>query len=426
MQMPYKLEAMQELFRRRAEERPEEPVVKKKRAVRFRCRDCGGIFERDQIRKIGNLPFCVSCAPNHVLCSHCNSMIKLTTEKYYRNRSLIYCEDCIPKMTFICPICGELKPTFHSIVDRNRVRVCRDCTSSTVVMCDDCGAWCNRNVAVRNTAGIFCPTCLPNNNFRPEDDRIGSMPSLNFKHMPGEHTYKYIGVELEVDGGDFRKTVRRLNHSFHDDIFLKYDGSLSDRGIEIVTHPCTFRYHMEELPWEEIIRVCRQGKYTSHKNQRCGLHLHVSRRAFGEDSTYQANMARLLYLVDIVWPQLSKFTRRSPSSLDRWASHYGNGVDRRRYDCDIAYYNAVRSYTCNSRYRSVNMSPRNTIEFRLFRGTLKHQTLVGTIQMVNLLCSLAVEKKNKEIMEMSWPKLKEEAQNYGYEELLGYCEKRGL
>lgn len=394
------------------------------REVRYRCRDCQKVFPASKITKVNSTPFCHACAADHAKCNGCGATLKLSTDKHYRYESIIYCAECIPRRTFTCPECGQLMPHYNSYERRGR-RLCANCRTR-YSYCEDCGNWVLNTQAVRNDMGVFCASCAPNNDYRRGDDRIGSCPALTFLRVPGEDTMKYLGVELEIDGGTFKKTVRELNHNFGEHIFLKYDGSLSDRGIEVVTHPATFKYHMDQLPWEDIILKCRQGGYSSHTNGRCGLHVHVSRKAFGVlRPHYEANVARLLYLVDNAWSEIRKFTRRDSSSLNRWAAHYP--VDKTRFTLDSGdYYRVAHDNACGSRYRSVNLCPTNTIEFRLFRGSLITETVVGTIQLVNLLTAMATSYSNADIMSSDWSTVKDEASQYGYTEMLRYCERRGI
>lgn len=41
------------------------------------------------------------------------------------------------------------------------------------------------------------------------------------------------------------------------------------------------------------------------------------------------------------------------------------------------------------RYTAVNLMPENTIEFRIFRGTLRYETFMATIEFTHYLCELA-------------------------------------
>ena len=55
------------------------------------------------------------------------------------------------------------------------------------------------------------------------------------------------------------------------------------------------------------------------------------------------------------------------------------------------------------RYTCVNITNEDTIEFRIFRGTLKYNTLIATLQMVNRICDLAIFLSVSEIRNLSWP-----------------------
>ena len=54
------------------------------------------------------------------------------------------------------------------------------------------------------------------------------------------------------------------------------------------------------------------------------------------------------------------------------------------------------------RYVAVNIENYNTIEFRLFRGTLRYKTFIATLQLVDEICYCAINMTDKEIEDMSW------------------------
>lgn len=86
----------------------------------------------------------------------------------------------------------------------------------------------------------------------------------------------------------------------------------------------TLTYHQEVMPWKEILRKAVSKSYQSHKAGTCGLHVLVSRDAFGETEIQQDTcIARILYLVEKHWDELLKFSRRTQSQLDQWAARYG-------------------------------------------------------------------------------------------------------
>ena len=43
-----------------------------------------------------------------------------------------------------------------------------------------------------------------------------------------------------------------------------------------------------------------------------------------------------------------------------------------------------------------------TIEFRLFRGTLKHNTLIAALELVDAICDIAMNMTEDEIEKQSW------------------------
>ena len=47
--------------------------------------------------------------------------------------------------------------------------------------------------------------------------------------------------------------------------------------MELVTHPMTLEYHLNEMPWEEVLRKAQSMGYLSHAAGTCGLHVHISR-----------------------------------------------------------------------------------------------------------------------------------------------------
>ena len=54
------------------------------------------------------------------------------------------------------------------------------------------------------------------------------------------------------------------------------------------------------------------------------------------------------------------------------------------------------------RYTSVNLTNTDTIEFRIFRGTLKYNTLIATLQLLDRICDVAIFLTDDQIKSMSW------------------------
>ena len=57
------------------------------------------------------------------------------------------------------------------------------------------------------------------------------------------------------------------------------------------------------------------------------------------------------------------------------------------------------------RYTCVNLTNRDTIEFRMFRGTLKYNTLIATLQLVDRICDVAIYLSDDELKARPGPPL---------------------
>jgi len=156
-------------------------------------------------------------------------------------------------------------------------------------------------------------------------------------------------------------------------------------------------YHQSEMPWADILREAVSMGYRSHQSGTCGLHVHVSRDAFGSTASEQdAAIARVLYFFEKHWEELLKFSRRTSRQLDQWAARYGY-KDHPREILDHAKKGGGRG-----RYSCVNLQNVETIEFRIFRGTLKLNTLIATLQLVDRVCDVAFYMTDDEVKSMSW------------------------
>ena len=114
--------------------------------------------------------------------------------------------------------------------------------------------------------------------------------------------------------------------------------------------------------------------------------------------------------------QLLKFSRRSEYSMNRWAARYGYEKTGRQILDKAKKGN-------NGRYAAVNLMNWATIEFRLFRGTLKHNTLIAAIELVNEICDLAIRLTDEGIEKMSWSEFVETIEA---PELIEYLKERRL
>ena len=151
------------------------------------------------------------------------------------------------------------------------------------------------------------------------------------------------------------------------------------------------------MPWDRLLEKLKSMGYSSHQAGTCGLHIHVNRTSLGEtDAEREATVARILYLFEKFWDELLKFSRRTHRQLERWAARYGYKESPK----DVLDH--AKKGTHNGRYTCVNLENTDTIEFRMFRGTLKLNTVIATLQLVDRVCDVALCLSDDEVKRLSW------------------------
>ena len=334
--------------------------------------------------------------PETDVCSSCgcvHPLTELTTVGLH-----IYCNECLERETVVCSHCG-CRVERDDNAGTNDLPLCQNCYDDYYTSCCNCDRIIHRDDAHYEDDDIYEPYCSDCYNNR---DSGGTIEDYYYKPRPifyGNGT-RYFGVELEVDGagesGDNAEDVMWVGNRNAEHIYCKHDGSLDD-GFEIVTHPMTLEYHQNAMPWESITNKLHDMGYLSHKTSTCGLHVHVNRNSFGDNVADQdACIARVLYFFEKHWDELLKFSRRTAGQLERWAARYGYKDHPR----DVLEH--AKKGTQFGRYCCINLQNYETIEFRIFRGTLKYNTIIATLQLVNRVCEVAQFMSDDEVRAMSW------------------------
>ena len=347
-------------------------------------------------------------------CEWCG--VAVGCEQTFEVEGRVLCAGCVETETDVCEYC-ENRVLQENIFSDEYIRLCRLCYQDCSVTCYDCGRIVLEDYwhYIESSDHYVCDDCYRENE---EIHNCDYKPEAVFYGGGG----RYFGVELEIDGGgeddgNAREFLSIANPE-RERLYCKRDGSLKD-GIELVTHPMTLRYHREEMAWRELLEKAVELGYTSHNAGTCGLHIHVNRDSLGSNLNEQEEaIARVLYFVETHWVEMLRLSRRKQKELAMWASRYG----RKDSPKDV-YDNAKQSY---ARYRSVNVCPSNTIEFRLFRGTLKLSTLIASLQLVNEICNLAVEFTDVKMDNYSWSDFVAGINTEDAPELVNYLRERRL
>ncbi|WP_165046316.1 amidoligase family protein [Adlercreutzia sp. ZJ138] len=234
--------------------------------------------------------------------------------------------------------------------------------------------------------------------------------SYSFKPEPvfhdiegGDPSGLYLGVELEMDCGNAEATAKRISEAYGPQVlYFKHDGSLDD-GCELVTHPMSPEYMASDAGkemWHDICTSALAEGMRSHDTNTCGLHVHVSREFFGKSKTSQElTELKLIETVDRLFEPIVIFSRRKRHCIDRWAPKCNAPKEDAGW---IKKAKRVSSFAKRDRYHAVNVTNDATIEFRLFRGTLKPETILATLQFVTGFCYLVKASNPSQMDRYNW------------------------
>lgn len=329
----------------------------------------------------------------------------------------ILCPRCFDRETVLCSHCGE-RIWRDDNAGNSYTVLCQDCFDNHYTNCERCGCLIYEDYANYIDDTQYCDDC-----YESEKDH----PIHDYSYKPDPIFYgsgsRFFGVELEIDDGgkddDNAESLLEIANVSGEKIYIKSDGSLDD-GMEIVTHPMSLEFHKTKMSWEEIMKTAISLGYKSHKTRTCGLHIHVNRSTFGETREAQDDaISRVLYFVEHHWNELLKFSRRTEAQMNQWAARYGYKNDPKEI-LDHAKKSGNGRYTC------VNITNWNTVEFRMFRGTLRYNTLIATLELVNQICEIAANCDDESLAKMSWTDFVMSLPERDCSELITYLKERRL
>lgn len=347
------------------------------------------------------------------ICDHCGQT--LTEDEGTLVGMDILCDECIDDYCITCDHCGETIWTEDSVTD-GEINLCRECFNDHYRRCESCDHIIHDDDICWHNDLPYCCNCYDE---ICEDEEIE-----DYSYKPDPIFYgkddRYFGVELEVDCGgndnENARTLKNLANCSGEHIYIKSDGSIDD-GFEIVSHPMTLDYHINNMDWESVLHEAVNMGYRSHQTSTCGLHIHVNRNAFGANQAEQEEViSKILFFIEKHWNELFRFSRRSEYNMNRWSARYGYEKSGKEI--------LQKAKGMDNRYVALNLRNYHTIEFRLFRGTLKLNTFIATLQLVNEICRVALLFSEEEIEKTSWSVFVRDFCQYP--ELIQYLKERQL
>lgn len=336
-------------------------------------------------KDINGRHYCADCAEEELhTCYFCDGLVHTDDSVWIHDEDVTVCENCAHRHYFQCEDCGDWVAVNAAGRNLGDHVLCQDCFDDHWYVCSECGDLVSdREVCWDRYGDAVCPDC-----YHETQDVIhsyGFKPELNFYSMPDEKPKYYLGFELESGGMDSCSDMEDIASFIKDEDYyvLKEDSSIPEYGFELVSMPMTLAFH-KGFKWADTLKYMSKHGLRSHDcgEDECGLHVHVSRKALSQHgwlivdwfvSKYQKQWEAIARRPECSWANFKK-KRRGEKLSDRFGKKTGG------------------------RYQAVNFQNENTVEFRLFRGSLRYETLIATLEIVDALVQWASQVKAYDIL----------------------------
>jgi hypothetical protein len=369
------------------------PVCTECKEYYFECGECGGWYDKKRgnsaIMKEGallkyhnstklnaddfsllcrscftNLPACIQCGVR----AHKKLMIDVSDISYHTVRARVV------------PTVDGPRHEQHPTV------MCVACHKTQITKCPTCGDTCIRNEMRRwevddGDVVLECRKChekripVKSHDYRPS--RFTKLVSKRECTSIPENILLY-GFEIEVEnlgrmGSDGnwhpyfkRATIAQKAMDFFgdDECYCVHDGTLrispEGAGLEIVTQPRSWQKYKEQRDkFTDLLIKLREWGGQAYRPGTAGFHAHMSKAAFTRLHLYK--------FIDFLYKKSTKdfrtaIAQRGGNDYSRFSSEDANNTKKIAKD----KYNVSGSH-----YSAVNLTNPDTVEVRIFRGTLE-------------------------------------------------------
>ena len=227
--------------------------------------------------------------------------------------------------------------------------------------------------------------------------------------MPGESedTTLLLGAEIEVGGNNnvtsdndknstVKKCIQIMNGSDSDEENLIYSTHDSTVQIEFDTMPCSLEFHKNKMNYREMFEYLDKEGYKGHDCETAGLHIHANRSYLGKSRISQELViSKILYILEKFNDKICVIARRD--------NDYSEFVgEKQNEDSIVELYG---KYKDKGKRAALNLQHKDTIEFRMFKSTLKYETFILTLEFVKDIIDYAKSVDIEEIELAKWSDL---------------------
>ena len=230
------------------------------------------------------------------------------------------------------------------------------------------------------------------------------------KHfMPGESedTTLLLGAEIEVGGNNnissdndknstVKKCIQIMNGSDSDEENLIYSTHDSTVQIEFDTMPCSLEFHKNKMNYREMFEYLDKEGYKGHDCKTAGLHIHANRSYLGKSRISQELViSKILYILEKFNDEICVIARRD--------NEYSKFVGSKKEENSLV--ELYGKYKDHGKRAALNLQHKDTIEFRMFKSTLKYETFILTLEFVKDIIDYAKSASIEEIELIKWADL---------------------
>jgi hypothetical protein len=346
-------------------------------STRYRCMECGDIHKFDgeeqeisrarrdmynryaQVISAGHM--CPTCwverdEDEFFVCGYCGQTFDRNLMGIETNENdEPVCVVCRDRHYMRCYDCGGYFTPSRMETDH----LCMSCFSDSYFYCEGCENACHVDNYARDG---YCVDCV-------NDNCSDVLHDYDYRPFNG-YTFHgdygpYYGIELETDDYDERRYAAESlidNDPAEQNYFMKEDGSLNC-GIEIVFQPRNFK-SWENYDLQTITNIVSNNGGRSYNAGTCGVHIHRSNR----DLSSIDKLKLILFFAQNV----NKICKVAQRRNDTFAAFTFFEESPQK---GIVYKRMKNGDHRFERYQAINFSNSRTIEFRIFKGSLKVSTI---------------------------------------------------
>jgi hypothetical protein len=268
---------------------------------------------------------------------------------------------------FRCHDCGKLlnKNQMAIIKDKKYIQICIPCAmKSGRVKCSKCNGYYNRKHVCSCQYKKPSEPCTEVYNYQAD--------WKPFKESNDAYLFG-IEIEVELEHNSLSKTDKAFKKPW---LIYKWDGSLSDRGnggFEIVTMPLGWEWMKKNKAEFDVIFDLAKLGLKSKLTDTCGMHVHLNKDIFSTFHLYKfynfyyKNQKLMHYMSGRTWDNMRK-----------WANFkYGDNKSLAKFS---------KNKTSGDRHGAINLMNPESVEVRIFRGTLAPDPFWRNIEFVKATC----------------------------------------